>query len=202
MVRISDKRTAAPGAAGDGDGAPAGRLSVDDWTAAALNLLVEQGVAGVKISTLCERLSVTKGSFYWHFADLRALMTATADRWCGRQNDAVRGLDDLENLPPGQRLGVMSRMLLQEGSWTVERAIRDWARTNTQVAESVRALDQRIFDAVESTMRQLGFDEQDARLRAGVMVYAGVGFIHARGNLPAPDAEDIDRLIAMVTAQP
>lgn len=201
MGRINSTRVAAPGAGGDGNGAQTGRLSVDDWTAAALDLLVEQGVTGVKISTLCARLSVTKGSFYWHFADLRALMAATADRWCGRQNDAVRGLDDLEHLPVDERLGVMSRMLLEEGSWTVERAIRDWARTNDQIAQSVRALDQRIFDVVETTMRELGFDAQDARLRAGVMVYAGVGFIHARGNLPAPDSDDIDGLIAMITAR-
>ncbi|WP_235681060.1 TetR/AcrR family transcriptional regulator [Tomitella gaofuii] len=195
-----NSRTGGPEA--DAAAPQSGRLGVDDWTTAALALLVEDGVAAVKISTLCARLGVTKGSFYWHFADLRSLMAATADHWCGRQNDAVRGLDDLESLPVDERLGVMSRMLLAEGSWTVERAIRDWARTNEQVAESVRVLDRRIFDVVEATMRELGFDEQDARLRAGVMVYAGVGFIHARGNLPAPEVEDIDRLIAMVTARP
>lgn len=201
MSRSSKKDAPAAGSAADGP-PHSGRLGVEDWTSAALELLVEQGVAAVKISTLCERLGVTKGSFYWHFADLRSLMAATADRWCGRQNDAVRGLDDLESLPVDERLGVMSRMLLAEGSWSVERAIRDWARTNEQVAESVRALDRRIFDVVEVTMRELGFGEQDARLRAGVMVYAGVGFIHARGNLPAPEGEDIDRLIAMITARP
>ncbi|GAA4815094.1 TetR/AcrR family transcriptional regulator [Tomitella cavernea] len=193
-------RTGGPEA--DAAAPQSGRLGVDDWTTAALALLVEDGVAAVKISTLCARLGVTKGSFYWHFADLRSLIAATADHWCGRQNDAVRGLDDLESVPVDERLGVMSRMLLAEGSWTVERAIRDWARTNEQIAESVRVLDRRIFDVVEATMRELGFDEQDARLRAGVMVYAGVGFIHARGNLPAPEGADIDRLIAMVTARP
>lgn len=51
----------------------------------------------------------------------------------------------------------------------------------------MRSLDRRIFHVVEATMRELGIDEKDSRFRAGVMVYAGVGFIHARGNLPAPE---------------
>ncbi|MFA9270109.1 MAG: TetR/AcrR family transcriptional regulator, partial [Baekduiaceae bacterium] len=46
------------------------RLSVDDWVACALEVLADEGVAGIKIPTLCKRLGVTKGSFYWHFSDL------------------------------------------------------------------------------------------------------------------------------------
>ena len=43
------------------------RLSREDWLTAALHQIAEQGLAGVNIGSLAERLHVTTGSFYWHF---------------------------------------------------------------------------------------------------------------------------------------
>jgi AcrR family transcriptional regulator len=48
----------------------AGRLSTQDWTTRALELLVDEGVGAVKVARMCRELGVTKGSFYWHFDDL------------------------------------------------------------------------------------------------------------------------------------
>ena len=57
------------------------RLSVNDWITAGLELLADDGIGGVKIQRLCERLGVTKGSFYWHFTDLDAFLGAMAKHW-------------------------------------------------------------------------------------------------------------------------
>jgi len=56
------------------------RLSVDDWMQAGFAILAEEGIKALKIDRLCRRLGVTKGSFYWHFTDMRV----TAQRWCRR----------------------------------------------------------------------------------------------------------------------
>ena len=49
------------------------RLSADDWIQAGFALLAEGGPNALRLDRLCERLEVTKGSFYWHFADMRGL---------------------------------------------------------------------------------------------------------------------------------
>ena len=61
--------------------APSSRLGVTDWITAGLELLSREGISGVKIQRLCERLNVTKGSFYWHFTDLDAFLGAMAKHW-------------------------------------------------------------------------------------------------------------------------
>ncbi|KIQ17524.1 TetR/AcrR family transcriptional regulator [Rhodococcus sp. BP-349] len=177
------------------------RLTVDDWIDAAFALLVSEGVSEVKITTLCERLKVTKGSFYWHFADIDELMTAIADKWCDEQNDTLRGLAQVDTVPVDARLQVMAELLLQERTWAVEAAVRDWARTYDKIAVVVRELDQRIFDVVQNSMRELGFDEAEARLRAGFLVYAGIGFVHARDNLPTPTPDEVRAMFALLTAR-
>ena len=50
--------------------ARATRLAVDDWIQAGYKVLAEEGIKSLKVGRLCTRLGVTKGSFYWHFADI------------------------------------------------------------------------------------------------------------------------------------
>src|SRR5215467_13391709 len=57
------------------------QLSAQDWTDAALRALADGGVAAVRIDVLARGLGVTRGSFYWHFADRDALLRAALDQW-------------------------------------------------------------------------------------------------------------------------
>ena len=50
----------------------------DAYFAAAYELLVTHGCGGVTIAALCDRLGVTKGSFYHHFADMAEFVAAFA----------------------------------------------------------------------------------------------------------------------------
>ncbi|MEE2034293.1 TetR/AcrR family transcriptional regulator [Rhodococcus chondri] len=188
----------AKGAAGSGRRR---RLSLEDWTEAGLQLLVTEGLGAVKISRLCTELGVTKGSFYWHFSDIDELMKAIATHYCSQDNDAARGLTSIEELPVRERLARMATMLVDDRAWAAEAAVRDWARTDPRVAESVRALDQRIMAVVESAFRELGFDAGAARVRAGTLVYAGIGFVYGRDSLTTPTVDEIQELLAVLTRQ-
>lgn len=175
------------------------RLSVDDWIDASFELMATDGVSGVKITRLCERLEVTKGSFYWHFADINELMEAIADKWCDTQNDTVRGLKGLESVDVEQRLQIMAELLIDQRTWAVESAVRDWARNYEKIADAVRELDNRIFDVVRRSLLDLDFDADEARLRAGILVYSGIGFVHARGTLPTPTVNEVHAMFRLLT---
>src|SRR5215216_2342992 len=59
----------------------AGALKAEDWVEAARAGMVEGGIDAVAVEPLARQLGVTKGSFYWHFRDRRALLDATLERW-------------------------------------------------------------------------------------------------------------------------
>lgn len=191
-------RPEAPATRGRARGRGSSRLSVDDWIDAAFQLIVREGVAAVRSARLCEILGVTKGSFYWHFEDISQLIEATAERWCAVQNDAVRGLDKIDSMPVAERLERMAGILV-ERTWVVEVAVREWARTDDQVAASVKALDRRIFLIIHDALLELGFDEHQARIRAGALTFAGIGFIHGRDSLPTPSATELRAMFALFT---
>ncbi|MCX6397258.1 MAG: TetR/AcrR family transcriptional regulator [Propionibacteriales bacterium] len=177
------------------------RLSIDDWTERALALLMDEGVGAIKINRLCRELGVTKGSFYWHFADLDAFLAAIAEKWCAETREALSGLSELHALPPLERIRAMALRLIDDRSWSVERALREWAKDDAKVAVVIVEADQFVFELVQAALLELGHSAQDARLRAGLLVYAGIGFAHGQASLPQPTADDIENLITFLSSE-
>jgi AcrR family transcriptional regulator len=61
--------------------APRQQLDREAWIKAALDILAEKGLDGIRVEVLAKRLRVTKGSFYWHFKDRRDLLDAVLETW-------------------------------------------------------------------------------------------------------------------------
>ncbi|MGJ0121283.1 TetR/AcrR family transcriptional regulator [Williamsia sp. MIQD14] len=181
--------------------ARAPRLSVEDWVNAAFDLLVAEGVAGVKISRLCEQLGVTKGSFYWHFTDIDGLMVAVARRWQELQAANMARVTELGSLPPAKRIEAMAGTLFDERVRAVEVAMREWARTDATVAEAVRAMDRLVVTMVRDALVESGFDQRTAEIRAAALLFAGIGFLHHRDALGPFDADGLHEVFAVFTAR-
>ncbi|WAC55097.1 TetR/AcrR family transcriptional regulator [Gordonia sp. SL306] len=177
------------------------RLTVDDWLDAAMQLLITEGVGAIKISRLCAHLGVTKGSFYWHFTDIAALMSALADHCREVEESARQTLADLQTLPPVERIEAMVRLVSDPRRWTVEAAVRTWAETDESLADTVAALDEQIFDIAHEAMRELGFDEPEAHARATTLLYAGIGYLHARRRHGPASDDDTRIFIDLLTGR-
>jgi AcrR family transcriptional regulator len=168
----------------DRAGAATSRLTVDDWVAAGFEILAEEGMTALKVDRLCTRLGVTKGSFYWHFADIAAYRAALIAAWGELRDDDRSHFTHMSDVAPRERLSQMMATLASARHWTLERAMREWARTDEAVAASVHAADLRVVDAVRQAFVDHGFDAEDADLRANATFAAGIGFLHLSGQTP------------------
>jgi AcrR family transcriptional regulator len=83
-------------------------LSKQDWVEAAIKALGISGFDGVAVEPLARRLGVSKGSFYWHFRELRELVAAVLETWKTRAFDNV--IHELESISdPRRRLAALIR---------------------------------------------------------------------------------------------
>ena len=154
------------------------RVTADDWIQAGFDVLAEGGPNALRIGRLCDRLDVTKGSFYWHFADMRTYRAALAGAWGNLQDERRRMFDDMRTADPYTRLAAMMRTLVRPEHWALERAMRVWALTDDTVRTSVQRSDARVLNAVREALVDYGFDDDEAELRAAVLFAAGVGLLH------------------------
>ena len=56
------------------------------------------------VDRLCEQLDVTKGSFYWHFADLPAYRAALIEAWGSLQDQERQRFESMPGAEPRERL--------------------------------------------------------------------------------------------------
>ncbi|MGE2834793.1 TetR/AcrR family transcriptional regulator [Mycobacterium sp. SMC-4] len=165
-----------------------GRRSADDWIHAGYAVLADEGSRALKLDRLCARLGVTKGSFYWHFADMATYRRALVTTWAQLRDRDRSHFADLAGLPPRERLSAMMATLLSARQWNLERAMREWARIDPAVAESVRAADSLVLAAVRQAFVDAGFTGDEADVRADATFAAGIGFLHLSAKPPVESA--------------
>ena len=154
------------------------RLSVDDWIQAGFALLADGGPNALRVDRLCDRLGVTKGSFYWHFVDLPTYRTALLEAWGSLADQDRQRFENSPDVEPRQRLRHMMRAVVGPQQWALERAMRVWALTDEAVATYVRESDRRVLRVVYQTFLDAGFDSDEAGVRSAAFYGAGMGVLH------------------------
>ncbi|MEO8797762.1 MAG: TetR/AcrR family transcriptional regulator [Polyangiaceae bacterium] len=160
------------------------RLTRDDWENAALSVIAEGGLAALSVESLARRLGVTKGSFYWHFADRTALLVSALDRWQLRYTDAVIEFLASETDPRKRLEYLVTGTDASDKAWRVHVALSTSAHDPVVAAALARVSKQRI-GYVESCFRALGLPKGEARHRAVLAYTAHLGFLHLKVEAPA-----------------
>lgn len=159
-------------------GAAQHRLTRSDWILAGFRALVEGGIETVRIEALARGLGATKGSFYWHFRDLRALHTAMLEAWEalagraiteGARDAALDGRAQLMRLV--DLVSVVPEAEAESGA--VEPAIRDWGRSDALARAVVARVDRRRLEDLREFLAGAGLDA-DAADRGAEMFYAAL----------------------------
>ncbi|HYJ22240.1 MAG TPA: TetR/AcrR family transcriptional regulator, partial [Solirubrobacterales bacterium] len=135
------------------------------WVDAGLEALGSGGPEAVRVEALAASLGVSKGGFYWHFTDRRALLQEMLDSWERTVADDV--IAHIESRPAEPRAKLQQLFdLAPSVDFPVELAIRDWARRDRDVAERMRRVDNRRMEYLRSLFGQLGLDEDEVEVRS------------------------------------
>ena len=160
------------------------QLSAKDWLDQGLKTLAERGFTALKAEPLAKAMGVSRGSFYWHFADIGAFHAAILRHW--REVAAEQIIANLEaSSKNDDPLPTLLRQAFA-GRLTLENAVRSWATLDPLARAAVRAIDRRRLSYVESLLRASGLSSEVARARAQILYWAFLGF--ALSDKPLPRA--------------
>jgi AcrR family transcriptional regulator len=151
------------------------QLSARDWLDQGLRTLAKHGFTALKAEPLAKAMGVSRGSFYWHFADIGAFHVAILGHW--RDVALERIIADLEALPPDQSAlpALLSRAFGGKPP-SLESAMRSWAAHDPAVRSVVQAVDQRRVGYIENLLRSSGLPLEVARARTQILYWAFLGF--------------------------
>ena len=177
-------------------------LTAHDWVLAAMRRLSTHGVDHIRVEPLAVQLGVSKGSFYWHFPNRDALLTAVLDLWQSQGTEAIITAVDAE--PPGSeaRLHVLIQQTFGQPQHDgIELGIRAWATRDATARTVVEKVDARRLDYVTGLLRQYGLSKHTARTRAELMYRTLIGEFTLRSHGHPPlDAAALQALLAAMVA--
>ena len=170
------------------------------WVHAALLALAAGGPDAVRVETLAVSLGVSKGGFYWHFADRQALITEMLDTW---EKTGTEGIIARVESQPGDarvRLRKLLEITTSPEGLAVELAVRDWARRDSDVADRLRRADNRRMEFVRSLFRPFCADEDDVEVRSMTAYWLVIGSYFVAADHPGQTRSQalqlaIDRLL-------
>lgn len=145
-------------------------LSPQDWLRVAADVLVEKSVEGVRVDVLARTLNVTRGSFYWHFADREDLLQRLLQGWKQTQTEHVIAVHGRHGVHAQARIHELAGLPFHGASalrgGAVELAIRAWARRDDTARAVVDEVDAMRLRYIETSFAELGFEQLQCRNRA------------------------------------
>jgi AcrR family transcriptional regulator len=163
----------------------ADQLSAADWLDQGLRTLAKSGFTALKAEPLAKAMGVSRGSFYWHFADIGVYHAAILKHW--RDVAAEQVIANLEMVSKDRdALSLLLQRAFFSSTPALENAVRTWATVDPAARAAVQAIDQRRLGYIETLLRQSGLSADEARARAQILYWTFLGF--ARSDKPLPPA--------------
>lgn len=174
-------------------------LSREDWTAAAYAALATGGTQAVAVDRLAKQLGVSRGSFYWHFADRRELLDAALARW-EKENttDLAAQIPDVE---PVEQLRAILQQVYEQPADDIEITLAAAGDDPLAAPAFARVTNARL-DILRNVFVRLGLPAAEAEARAWLLYGFYLGHHQLGRN---PDAvrrrpAQLDRLVDLLTA--
>jgi AcrR family transcriptional regulator len=155
------------------------------WLHAAGDAVAEGGFANLRVLDLAKRLGVTRGSFYWHFADHAELVRALLEHWLEYRRDrAALWVRLVTEQDPEQALLHSLTINFDEGRTSrrairIELAVREYAMRDPYAAKVLAESDELRHGRIVELYTALTGDASRARLLAltNYLIIAGADLL-------------------------
>jgi AcrR family transcriptional regulator len=165
------------------------RLGPAEWVNAGLKALAKSGFSALKADTLASRLGISRGSFYWHFADVSAFHAAILRRW--RKIALENIIDEIEEASDDRLEALASRAFARDSG--IERAVRAWATADGRARAAVEAVDAERVHYLRKLLIDAGISSSVAATRARMINWCYLGFALSSNKL---DHEALQQVVS------
>ena len=146
------------------------------WIEEGLRALGAGGPDAVRVELLAQALGVTRGGFYWHFHDRRALLEEILDAWERASVDEIIARVESDGGDARTRLRRLSALAASSDEpLRTDLAVRDWARREPAVGERLRRVDNRRMEYLRTLFGAFCPDADDVEARCMVFYSLWIG---------------------------
>ncbi|TDK50564.1 TetR/AcrR family transcriptional regulator [Antarcticimicrobium luteum] len=155
-----------------------GRTTREDWLRVALEVLVTDGIDGVRVLDLARKLDCARSSFYWYFENRDALLDALLAHW---QSTNTRALVESAGAPAETINFAVAHLMARwvgpgQFDTPLDLAVRDWSRRSARVRRAVQASDAARIAAIAGMFARFGYPAAEAEVRGQILYFHQFGY--------------------------
>ncbi len=152
--------------------------SRESYLEAGLEILNDEGVGGLKLAAVCDRLGLTSGSFYHHFPNWTKYKRDLLTYW--RNDRTLRIIETIREEPgPRQLLEAGFQAAMNTLPHGAEAAIRAWSSVDPDVLRIQAEVDHQRFATAYNAGLELCGDPRQAEAFASACIYVLIGYEQA-----------------------
>jgi len=168
------------------------RLTKKDWIDEGYKILSEFAQDKLKILYLCQRLKVTRGSFYHHFKSIEDFVSELMKSWEEENTLKLIRISNKGNHPV-ERMKMLASEIAKSNQY-IEASIRSWSYYHPIVKQHLSKVDNIRLSYLQGVFETLGFEE-DKAYKKGVLNYAMlIGIQQLNPNLKPHEMEELFEL--------
>jgi AcrR family transcriptional regulator len=154
------------------------KVTHSGWLEAARDVLIEDGISGLKADRLAKRLGVTRGGFYYHFKSLQAMLDALVEKWWleNRFHTIIADTSSRESAFEALREVCLALIHEKQFDPMFDLAVREWSRVDDKVLKVVKASDEYRMMRLKELFGALDQDEKTAGFHAKLFYYQQLGY--------------------------
>lgn len=180
----------------------AARTPRSTWIDEGLRALGAGGPDAVRIESLAQALGVSKGGFYWYFADRRALLEEMLDTWERRSIDEVLERVESEGGDARTKVHRAGALTFSKDLLAIDLAVRDWSRREQSVAERLRRVDNRRMEYLRTQISASLPDDDDVEARCMLAFSLAIGnHLIATDHGPLSRIDVLELALTRIVAQ-
>jgi AcrR family transcriptional regulator len=146
------------------------RTSKAEWFEAALYVLGEEGIQGVRVERLARNLGISKSGFYWHFQDRRDLELQLLEYWAHEYTEVLSENIELNMLEPVTRLSRITQLVTEHDLSRYDHAFFAWAEHDEEVEKRVKQVMKKRLEYIGRALSQTGVMGRELDLYARLFV--------------------------------
>ena len=172
------------------------KLSKKSWLQHGLDTLASTGFEALKAEPMAKALNVSRGSFYWHFKDIRDFQQAILELWRERATLQVIQATDESNFVQSRLMTLVHRSFDADNN--LEAAIRAWAALSKEAAEAAQYVDDERVSYLECLLISEGVSPVKAKPRATFIYWAYLGqSLKIGDNFDCMSGTDLEQIVEL-----
>lgn len=147
-----------------------------DWINLGYKLFSEQGVSGIVVEKMADKLNVNKSSFYWHFKSKKEFIEQLTIFWVNTETEQIIKLTNVKKTTLQKFKTLVAEIYKQKPFLDFNFYLKRYATKDNRIQIIIDKIDKQRIEYVKNLLQEMGYSKQDASIKTALLYKHLIGY--------------------------